>query len=153
MLSGQRMPPVAGAFPSTEVPEIVAHIEGIGDVGGGIGEWIGIRGSGRAIEGFSLTPRAGIATEEFEIRAVLGRDWMSPWLPGGRFRGSRGLALPMRGFCLRPRRTAAMRHDLRVLARFSDGTEVAPEGADVVCAAPGLAPLEAFQITVRPRRT
>jgi hypothetical protein len=136
--------PVAGA-------EIVAHIEGIGDVDGKVGDWVGMRGSGRAIEGFSLTPRQGIAQEEFEIRAVLGRDWLSPWLPGGSFCGSRGLALPLRGFCLRLHPGAAARSDLACFARFVDGSEVGPVGSDRLIAAPSLAALEAFQVVVRPR--
>jgi hypothetical protein len=131
--------------------EIVAHIEGIGDVDGKLGDWVGMRGSGRSIEGFSLAPRQGISPEEFEMRAVLGRDWLSPWLPGGRFCGSRGLALPLRGFCLRLYPMAAARFDLSCTARFVDGSEVAPVGADLVCTAPSLAALEAFQLRLRPR--
>jgi hypothetical protein len=137
-------PPVARA-------EIVAHIEGIGDVDGKVGDWVGMRGSGRAIEGFGLTPRQGIASEEFEIRAVLGRDWLSPWLPGGSFCGSRGLALPLRGFCLRLHPGAAARSDMVCFARFVDGSEVGPVGSDRPVAAPSLAALEAFQVVVRPR--
>jgi hypothetical protein len=137
--------------PSVSRAEVVAHIEGIGDVDGKVGDWVGIRGSGRAIEGFSLTPRQGITSDEFEIRGVLGRDWLSPWLPGGSFCGSRGLALPLRGFCLRLHPAAAARSDLACFARFVDGSEVGPVGADRLIAAPTLAALEAFQVLVRPR--
>lgn len=131
-------------------PEIVAHIEGHGDTDGRFGEWVGRRGSGRAIEGFSLTPRMGLTPDDFEIRAVLGRDWLSPWLPGGHFCGSRGLALPLRGFCLRLRSQAAARMDFVCMARFVDGSEIGPAGSGQVCAAPSFAPLEAFQIGLRP---
>jgi hypothetical protein len=137
--------------PAISRAEVVAHIEGIGDVDGKVGDWVGIRGSGRAIEGFSLTPRQGITSDEFEIRGVLGRDWLSPWLPGGSFCGSRGLALPLRGFCLRLHPGAAVRSDLACFARFVDGSEIGPVGSDRVIAAPTLAALEAFQVLVRPR--
>jgi hypothetical protein len=140
-----------GPFPTARAAEIVAHIEGVGDVDGKIGDWVGMRGSGRAIEGFSLTPTRGLAVEEFDIRAVLGRDWLSPWLPGGSFCGSRGLALPLRGFCLRLRPTAAARLDLACFARFVDGSEVGPVGSEQLCAATTLTPLEAFQVLLRPR--
>jgi len=133
------------------VAEVVAHIEGVGDVDGRLGEWIGLRGSGRAIEGFSLTPRLGISPDDFEVRAVLGRDWLSPWLPGGSFCGSRGLALPMRGFCLRLHPAAAARFELVFSARFVDGTDVGPITGDRPCASPNLAALEAFQVQLRPR--
>jgi hypothetical protein len=135
-----------------EVAEIVAHIGEIGDVSGRMGQWTGSRGNGRAIEGFSLIPGSPISSEDIEIRAILGRDSLSPWLPGGRFRGSRGLALPMRGFCRGLCPPAAMHHHLRILARFIEGAEVEQEGTDVLCASPGLAPLEAFQVTVLPLR-
>lgn len=131
--------------------EIVAHIEGIGDVDGKLGDWVGMRGSGRSIEGFSLEPRQGISTEDFDVRAVLGRDWLSPWIPGGRYCGSRGLALPLRGFCLRLHPMAAARYEVACNARFVDGAEVAPAGAELICAAPSMAALEAFQLRVRPR--
>jgi hypothetical protein len=151
-LAGPPAPGVPhGPYPPARAAEIVAHIEGVGDVDGKIGDWVGMRGSGRAIEGFSLAPSQGLAAEEFEIRAVLGRDWLSPWLPGGSFCGSRGLALPLRGFCLRLHPAAAARVDLACFARFVDGSEVGPVGGDRLCAAPSLAALEAFQILPRPR--
>lgn len=142
--------PVPG-LPAARVAEVVAHIEGVGDVDARFGEWVGMRGSGRAIEGFSLSPRQGISPDDFEIRAVLGRDWLSPWLPGGSFCGSRGLALPLRGFCVRLHPAAAARYDLACFARFVDGSEVGPVGADRLCAAPNLTALEAFQVVLRPR--
>lgn len=140
-----------GPFAVPPAAEIVAHIEGIGDVDGKLGDWVGMRGSGRAIEGFSLSPRQGISAEDFEVRAVLGRDWLSPWLPGGTFCGSRGLALPLRGFCLRLRPTASGRYDLVCFARFVDGSEVGPVSADRICASANLTALEAFQVLLRPR--
>ncbi len=146
-LGGQGLGGQAGLAPQ---PEIVAHIEGHGDTDGRFGEWVGRRGSGRAIEGFSLTPRMGLTPDDFEIRAVLGRDWLSPWLPGGHFCGSRGLALPLRGFCLRLRSQAAARLDFACMARFVDGSEIGPAGSGQICAAPSFAPLEAFQIGLRP---
>jgi len=144
------IPGLTGGLPISRA-EVVAHIEGVGDVDGKVGDWVGMRGSGRAIEGFSLTPRQGITPDEFEIRALLGRDWLSPWLTGGSFCGSRGLALPLRGYCLRLHPGAAARADLACFARFVDGSEVGPVGSDRVVAAPSLAALEAFQVLVRPR--
>ena len=145
-------PAIPGApMASAAAAEVVAHIEGRGDIEGRFGDWMGQRGSGRSIEGFSLAPRMGLSADDFEIRAVLGRDWLSPWLPGSHFCGSRGLALPLRGFCLRLRSPEAARLDLVCLARFVDGSEVGPVGSGQICAAPSLAPLEAFQVGLRPR--
>jgi hypothetical protein len=148
---GPPAPVPPAPVPPPRTAEIVAHVQDFGDVEGALGEWVGRRGSGRWIEGFGLNPRLGLAIEDLECRAVLGRDWMSPWLPGGQFCGSRGLALPLRGFCLRLRSAAAARFDLVASARFVDGTEIGPVGADRICAAPSLAALEAFQVVLQPR--
>lgn len=145
------MPQAERAAGMSADSEVIAHIENIGDVEGRIGDWVGTRGGGRAIQGFSLTPRLGLMPEDLEYRAVISRERLSPWLPGGRFCGSRGLDLPLLGFCLRLRGPAAARYELACFARFVDGTEIGPIQADRVCAAETLAPLEAFQILVRPR--
>jgi hypothetical protein len=149
--AGTPQGPVAAPRSAQAAAEVVAHIEGVGDVDGQFGDFVGMRGSGRAVEGFSLAPRSGITAEDLELRAVLGRDWLSPWMPGTSFCGSRGLALPLRGFCVRLRPAAAARFELISLARFVDGSEIGPVGVDQVCAAPSLAALEAFRVLLRPR--
>jgi hypothetical protein len=143
-----------GAVPGSsrvDAAEILAHIQDVGDVGGSLGDWIGNRGGGRWIEGFSVTPKQGLSSVEVEYRAVLGRDHRSPWLAGGTFCGSRGLALPLRGFCLRLRGAARATHDVICSARFVDGSEIGRASAEQVCAAATLAPLEALRIVLRPR--
>jgi hypothetical protein len=131
--------------------EIIAHIQDVGDVEGRLGEWIGTPRSGRWIEGFSISPQQGILPEEIEYRAVLGRDWLSPWQAGGAFCGSRGLALPLRGFGLQLRGAALAKYDCAYSARFVDGSEIGLAPANRVCVAATLAPLEAFQVVLRPR--
>jgi hypothetical protein len=131
--------------------EIVAHVQNVGDVHGGIGDWIGERGSRRSIEGFRIAPRREIGPDEFFYQAVLGRDWLSPWMPRDKFCGSRGLALPLRGFCLRLQGTAAAKYDCRYSATFVDGSVAGSISQGQVCAAATLAPLEAFEIVLRTR--
>ena len=38
---------------------------------------------------------------DIEYQAVLGRGWLSPWIEGGKFCGSRGMALPLLGLKVR----------------------------------------------------
>ena len=85
---------------------MLAHVQGQGDVGGQLGAWIGERGSKRWIEGFAIAPAGGIPADDIEYQAVLGRGWLSPWVEGGQFCGSRGMALPILG----PAGAAARRH-------------------------------------------
>jgi hypothetical protein len=131
--------------------DMVAHIQGRGDVGALLGEWLGEPGSKRWIEGFAVAPTHDISAADIEYQAVLGRGWLSPWAEGGQFCGSRGMALPILGLRLRLRGNAAQSHELFCSASFVDGTEIGPMPAGEACEAESLAPLEAFQISIRKR--
>lgn len=131
--------------------DIVAHIQRTGDVASQIGEWAGTRGSRLWIEGFSLTPHDSIKPTDLEYQAVLGRGWLSPWIDGGKFCGSRGMALPLLGLKVRLKGGAAKTHECSCSATFVDGSAVGPVPADETCESESLAALEAFQIVIRRR--
>lgn len=160
-LTGEVAPLPAGADrrPKAVAPieaEMVAHVQRMGDVGAKLGEWMGTRGSRLWIEGFGIAPR-GIAPTDIEYQAVLGRDWLSPWVDGGKFCGSRGMALPLLGLNIRlkggPQGGAAATHRLAYSATFVDGSAVGPVAAGEPCRAESLAALEAFRIDLRPNDT
>ena len=136
-----------------ETAEMVAHVQRAGDVGARIGEWIGTPGSRMWIEGFSIAPQDAITAEDIEYQAVLGRGWLSPWVEGGKFCGSRGMALPLLGLTIRLKGAAARNWDCTYSATFTDGSEAGPVSAGETCEAESLAALEAFQIMLtRSRR-
>jgi hypothetical protein len=145
--------PAIAAAASQAEPEIVAHVQRTGDVTGPIGEWIGTRGSKSWIEGFAVKPREGLAPEDIEYQGVLGRGWLSPWVEGGKFCGSRGMALPLLGIKLRLKGAAARQWDCSYEATFTDGSVAGPVGADEPCEAESLASLEAFRIELRRRES
>ncbi len=151
------MAQLGGAAPGREKPaaptdaEVVAHVQRMGDVGVRIGEWLGTRGSRLWIEGFGIAPREGVSAADIEYQAVLGRDWLSPWVEGGKFCGSRGMALPVLGLTVRLKGAAAAAHDLSYAATFVDGSTIGPVSAGEPCQAESLAALEAFQIELRPK--
>ncbi len=147
--------PAATAVPTQISPdaEIVAHVQRTGDVGGKLGDWIGTRGSRLWIEGFGVNPRGEIEPDQIEYQAVLGRGWLSPWIEGGKFCGSRGMALPLLGLRVRLKDPTAATHDLAVEASFVDGSKAGPVSAGEACESESLAALEAFQITLRPRQS
>ena len=152
-------PPLPAASPAspTGEAEVVAHVSRAGDITARLGEWIGVRGSRQWIEGFGIAPRngeggQGIAPEDIEYQAVLGRGWLSPWMQGGRFCGSRGMALPVLGLRVRLRGAAAGAFECHCSATFIDGAEIGPVPAGAACEAESLAPLEAFQVTLTRRR-
>ena len=131
--------------------EVVAHVQTTGDVGVRLGEWLGVAGSGHWIEGFAVIPPAPLGTQGIEYQAVLGRGWNSPWVMGGQFCGSRGMALPLLGLRLRLKGELASRYELTCSASFVDGSRAGPVGADEACECESLAPLEAFRIVLTAR--
>jgi hypothetical protein len=149
--------PAAGEAPPTEPqpaaanPEIMAHVQRMGDVGCSLGEWLGLKGSRQWVEGFGLAPLEGLAPEDLEYQAVLGRNWLSPWVESGKFCGSRGMALPLLGLKVRLKGAAAKTHECTYSATFVDGTEVGPVSGGETCEAESLAALEAFQIVIHAR--
>lgn len=134
------------------LPDVIAHIQVRGDVGAALGEWVGERGSKRWIEGFAIAPQKGpVTAQDLEYQAVLGRGWLSPWVEGGQLCGSRGMALPILGLRLRLRGEAADKFECEYSATFTDGSEAGPVPAGESCEADSLAPIEAFQVVIRPR--
>ena len=132
-------------------PEAMAHVYGRGDVGAALGEWVGEPGGQRWIEGFAIAPRDGVRPGDLEYQAVLGQGWLSPWVEGGQFCGSRGMSLPILGLRVRLRGAAAERYDAAVTATFLDGGTVGPVLDGAVCESGSLAPLEAFRVVLQPR--
>jgi Clostridial hydrophobic W len=132
-------------------PDIMAHIQRSGDVGCALGDWLGVKGSRLWVEGFGMAPLEGLAPEDLEYQAVLGRNWLSPWVESGKFCGSRGMALPLLGLKVRLKGAAAKTMECTYSATFVDGSESGPVSGGETCEAESLAALEAFQISIHPR--
>ena len=156
-LSGPPVPAATASAPPVGAVEagkvgaggMVAHIQGRGDISAPLGTWMGEDGSGQWMEGFAIRPAQGLAPGDMEYQAILGEDWFSPWVGGGAYCGSRGMALPLLGLRVRLKGDAARRFTCRIEARFTDGTRLGPLGDEPVMAAT-LAPLEAFRIEILP---
>jgi hypothetical protein len=151
--------PAAGAAPPAAAPsgkpagnpDVMAHIQRSGDVGCALGDWLGVKGSGQWVEGFGMAPLDGLAPEDLEYQAVLGRNWLSPWVESGKFCGSRGMALPLLGLKVRLKGAAAKTLECSYAATFVDGSESGPVGGGETCESESLAALESFRIVVHPR--
>ncbi len=145
--------------PSAEAPartqpaamEVLAHVQGVGDVGAMLTDWLGDRGSRRWIEGFAVAPAEPVGARGIEYQAVLGPGWLSPWMEGGQFCGSRAMALPVLGLRVRLRGQAAIDHRVGYTATFVDGSQVGPVFDGEPCEVDGLAPLESFRLEIEPR--
>jgi hypothetical protein len=132
-------------------PEVMAHIQRMGDVGCKIGDWLGVKGSAQWVEGFGMAPTDSVPLEDIEYQAVLGRDWLSPWVEGGKFCGSRGMALPLLGLKVRLKGSAAKTFECSYSATFVDGSAIGPVAGGEACEAESLAALEAFQVVIKPK--
>lgn len=143
--------PPAAAPARGAVMEMVAHIQERGDVGAMFGEWLGEAGSKRWIEGFGLAPVKGITPRDIEYQAVLGRGWLSPWVEGGQFCGSRAMALPVLGLKVRLRGAAEATHTVSYSATFIDGTRAGPASDGEPCESEALVGMESFMVQVQPR--
>jgi hypothetical protein len=150
--------PAAAAAPPTGTPaapvanpEVMAHVQIRGDITCDLGDWLGTPGSRQWVEGFGLAPNNGIALSDIEYQAVLGRNWLSPWVEGGKYCGSRGMALPLLGIKVRLKGEAAKAYDCSYSCTFIDGSTAGPVSAGESCESESLAALEAFQVVIRPR--
>jgi hypothetical protein len=146
-----RARPAADPAKPAPTPEVMAHVQRMGDVGCKVGEWLGKKGSRQWIEGFGVAPSNGVALQDLEYQAVLGRNWLSPWVEAGKFCGSRGMALPLLGFRVRLKGAAAKAFECSYSATFVDGSAVGPIYAGETCQADSLAAMEALQIVIHPR--
>ena len=149
--NGAAVPASASAGAPGSLPSVVMHQQRTGDVGGPFGEWLGERGSKLWIEGFAINPPDGVSAGDIEYQGVLGRGWNSPWVEGGHFCGSRGMALPLLGIRARLKGAAAKSFALSYAATFVDGSAVGPVASGEACESESLAALEALQIVLTPR--
>jgi hypothetical protein len=153
LLTGDEVPappaPAPAAAPVKQ--DMMAHIQTHGDVPSPFGAWLGERGSNNWIEGLAIFAPAGVPPEELSYQGVLGRGWLSPWVPAGEYCGSRGMALPLLGLRVKLSGEAAQTYDIAVSASFVGGATAGPVGNDETCEGDTLAPLEAFIVTLTPR--
>jgi Clostridial hydrophobic W len=156
LLNGNDAPSTGNVVPTPppvaqDRMDVIAHIQGRGDVGTKFGDWLGERGSNSWIEGFSIAAPDGFDPASISYQAVLGRGWLSPWVEAGQYCGSRGMALPLLGLRVRLSAEAAEQYELSYAATFIGGASAGPVGNDETCEGDTLAPLEAVQITLTPR--
>jgi hypothetical protein len=127
---------------------IIAHQQNIGDIGAGLDEWVGTPGSGNALEGFALLPGEALASEGLWLAAVLQGGGLAAFVPAGEYCGTRGENTPIHGFCIRTSGAFASAYEVLYEAVFTDGSELGPMVAGIVCKALSGAPLEAMRVTI-----
>jgi hypothetical protein len=129
--------------------QFLVHVTGTGDIQQSGGSWAISPGNAAPIEGFAVAA-LGLDLKDVEYQAILGQDWKTPWYGGGEFCGSRGMALPLRGFCLRLTGNISAAYDCKYWGSFGAKGIVGPVMAGDVCESNG-APLTSLRVEIVPR--
>ena len=122
------------------------HLRGLGDHYADFGCWNGA--DDREIEGFALIPANGIIADQIQYAAIAENGSQFSVESGGRYCGTRGQSLALRGMTVQLSAELAERYSLKIFERFADGYERVTVGSGELVAY--LAPLVSFRIEVEP---
>lgn len=158
-------PPSASKTPTAPAPalerrgpadglrlQVGAHIRGRGDMAFVDTLWAGKLGKGYWLESFSIKPLEALTSRDIEYKGLTASGFESPWISDGAFCGTRGMAIPLIGFAIRPKGSAAQGYDVEYSGQFQSGVVVGPlrNGTPCRSTVPN-DPLEAIQVKLTKR--
>lgn len=114
--------------PASAAVHILGHLARRGDVRVGSGEWLGGPAAPLPIEGIAVAGVPSSLGLEYQVRSGVRKVQWSPWVPAGRFAGSRGRAMPLLGIRFRLGSAGA---ELRAEALFLGSPIVSRSGSEV----------------------
>ena len=138
------LPPMKAA-PSTGL-FLLAHVENLGDTLAEPNGWVGRKGSGFRIEGFSLSLGSVGRNKSIKCRALAADGSLGEAVQGGSYCGTRSQNTPIFGFVIEVPEGSGFA--LTYEASFIDGTVLGPIQANTVCKAESGAALETMRINV-----
>lgn len=106
--------------------QIGCHIRGRGDRTFLASDWAGRVATGAWIEAFSITALETVSPDDIEYKGLTSSGFETPWLSGGAACGTRGMAVPLVGFAIRPSAKMAKSFDCEYSGYFSSGATVGP---------------------------
>lgn len=126
-----------------------AHIRGRGDMNFTDALWAGKVGKGFWLESYSITPQEEIAARDVEYKGLTASGFESPWMSDGASCGTRGMAIPLIGFAIRPKGNATNAYDVEYSGYFQSGVVVGPlrNGTPCRSTVPN-DPLEGLQVKI-----
>jgi predicted O-methyltransferase YrrM len=129
---------------------LTAHFGFRGDVVAEGDLLAGASDGGCSIQGFTVRlTDAALPGMEYRVLGA-GGAW-SDWMPSGTFAGTRGKAVPLRGFAVRLAGARARDYHCSYAGAFEGSGDVVFASDGESCAAPDGAALEAMHIVLRPR--
>ena len=105
------------------------------------------------IESFSLLPLEVIGAQDVEYKGLTGSGFETPWISDDKLCGTRGMGVPLVGFAIRLKASAAAAgYDCEYSGFFQSGAIVGPLRNGAPCrSSVANDPLEGLQIRVRKR--
>jgi len=101
--------------------DVLAHVEDVGDVHGGPGEYVGTRGEKKFIEGFAITLMPPLPSQVgLRYRADIKGSGDTGWVKDGKFVGSRGKRTPVEGFSIELSGPRMSEYDVLYMAHIGD---------------------------------
>jgi GT2 family glycosyltransferase len=105
---------------------IAAHIRSRGDMNFTAVPWAGRVAPGLWIESFAVRPLERFEAKDLEYKALTGSGFETPWLSDGTACGTQGMGVPLVGFALRFKGSAASGYDCEYSGYFQSGVTVGP---------------------------
>ena len=134
--------------------QIQAHIRTRGDMSFADVPWAGRVAPGLWIESFSVRPLQRFGPQDIEYKGLTGSGFETPWLSDDKMCGTKGMAVPLVGFAVRLKPSAAAAaYDCEYSGYFQSGLTVGPLRNGAPCRSTvANDPLEGIQIRLVSRK-
>jgi hypothetical protein len=107
--------------------QIGAHIRSRGDMNFADVPWAGRVAPGLWIESFSVRPLQGFSAQDIEYKGLTGSGFETPWLSDDKMCGTKGMSVPLVGFAVRLKPSAAAAaYDCEYSGYFQSRVTVGP---------------------------
>ncbi|WP_266168889.1 hypothetical protein [Dyella subtropica] len=104
--------------------DVLAHIQNVGDVHAGPGEYVGTRGTGLRLEGFAITLEPWTRGLGLRYRADIRGQGDTGWVTDGMFVGTRGQGRALEGFRIELSGECLADYDVLYMANISGGGDI-----------------------------
>jgi GT2 family glycosyltransferase/glycosyltransferase involved in cell wall biosynthesis len=133
--------------------KIKTHIRSRGDVNFADTPWAGRVAPGLWIESFSVQPLKNLAAHDIEYKGLTGTGFETPWQSDDQICGTKGMSVPLVGFALRLKPSAATSvYDCEYSGYYRSGVTVGPLRNGAPCRSTvANDPLEGIQIRIAKR--
>ena len=133
--------------------QVAAHIRARGDMTFTDAPWAGRVAPGLWIESFAVRPMHRLKPSDVEYKGLTGSGFETPWLTDEKMCGTKGMAVPLVGFAVRVKPSAATAdYDCEYSGYFQSGATIGPLRNGAPCRSTvANDPLEGIQVRLLKR--